>query len=174
MDVEVLIGRMLGADFLYAHGQIRETRPDSAENWTHLFWGYRRSNWRTERSDGICFVDSAAGSVTLHGTKVLEQAGVRHGPGFHLAERMLRPQYAPIWGRPGDDWRLKGPPVPMSDRVGRLDLVSTESEKVDGCIEVEMSTGRLETLETSAYHWHMEWYTEESEGPPDDHFEIAV
>lgn len=173
MDIEVLIGRMLGADFLYAHGEIRETGAGGDEDWTHMFWGYRRWNWRTERSDGISFVDSQSGSLTLSGSKVLERAAVRHGPGFHLAERMLRPQYAPIWGRPGDDWRLKGPLTSLNEGVERLDLVSTESGMVDGHIEVETSTGRLTTLETSAHYWNLEWCTEESEGSPEELFKIA-
>src|SRR5215210_3991122 len=109
---------MLGADFLYVHGELVERNLGESEQ-THEFWGYRRDRWRSERSDGLTFIDSPAGSATMHQQEVLEQSTAHHGLGFHLAERLLRPIHAPIWGRPSDDWRVSGPPAVLKDS-GRL------------------------------------------------------
>lgn len=175
VELEELLGPMLGADFLYVHGELLERHVGESEL-THEFWGYRRDRWRSQRSDGLSFVDSPAGSLTMSRRKVLEQSASRHGPGFHLAERLLRPIHAPIWGRVTDDWRLSGAPevLESSGRL-RLGLVATEqpAERV-GHIEVDPETGRLWNVTTPNFSWQLQWLTEESESSFDELFSLPV
>lgn len=176
MELEELLGPMLGADFLYVHGELVEHHVSEESALTHEFWGHRRDRWRVQRSDGLSFIDAPAGSVTMSQREVLEQSTSRHGPGFHLAERLLRPIHAPIWGRVSDDWRLSGQPQPL-EGSGRLQvgLVATEqpAERV-GHIEVDPESGRLWNVTTPIFSWQLMWLTEESEDSLEELFSLPV
>lgn len=172
MQLEHLLGPMLGANFLYVHGELVERRLGELER-IHKFWGYRTDRWRTERSDGLTFIDAPSGSATMHRGKTLEQGRSRHSPGFHLAERLLRPIHAPIWGRKSDDWRLTGSPETLDSGQLRLGLIDTEqpSDRT-GYVEVDPACGRLWIVSTPTFSWELQWLDEESTGDPDELFSL--
>lgn len=72
---------------------------------TEEFWHLKPDRWRLIGSDGITRIQNEEQGATtiVHGRR--GDVGPRFSL-FFLPETMLRPARAPIWGRPGDDWRL--------------------------------------------------------------------
>lgn len=165
---------MLGADFLYVSGELLDINRGRPKPVRHRFWAHRQ-NWRVERDDGVTFIDGDSGSVTIVHGRVRER-GPRHGPGFNLAERMLRPQYASIWGRPGDDWRLSDNIDPVSSQqptLARIELLgSPERFSERGRAEVDPDTGRLWRLETPGYTWELLTLSEDADADPEHLFRL--
>ncbi len=167
-----LIGPMLGADFLYADGLLVEITPEHPSGLEHRFWAYR-TMWRVERSDGVAFVDSSSQSITKVNGRVQER-GPKHAPGLHLPERLLRPKYADIWGRPSDDWKLTGSVhLPADDHeCVSLEIVRIGESGTRGHLLVEQATGRIRRLERPGSVWDLVELNEESNGDPAGLFSI--
>ena len=159
-----VIGPILGADFLFASGSVVETTPEHPDGLTHRFWGYR-TMWRVERSDGVSFIDSPTESLTIVNGRRGER-GPRHAPGLHLPERMLRPRYADIWGRSGDDWRLTGEVRPSETDAGEvvLGIARVDDMTEQGTVVVDRARGRIRRLARPGALWELVDLTEESDG----------
>lgn len=158
MDVRLadLIGPMLGADFLYAEGEVLDENSDRATAVVHRFWAHRH-DWRVERTDGVVFIDGPEGSTTVVKGQVTERHSQRHSPGTHVPEKLLRPQFAPVWGRPGEDWRLTDHIQSLpDDGLVRVQLQGTGARYQEhGGIDVDPQTGRLHALETPGFTWRL-------------------
>lgn len=168
-----LVGAMLGAQHLYVSGTLVETTDEQPDGRKHQFWSHGKK-WRVERSDGLVFVDAPPESITLSNGR-LQERGPAHHPGFHLPERLLRPQFAPIWGRPADDWRFNGEVQEVGsgvDLVG-LPLTHMEDDSQRGVAEVDLATGRIHALRTPRFTWELLDLSEESGEDLSQLFDLA-
>lgn len=157
-----LVGSMLGAQHLYVSGTLVETTDEQPDGRKHRFWSHNKK-WRVERSDGLTFIDAPPESITVTNGQVQER-GPAHHPGFHLPERLLRPQFAPIWGRPTDDWRFSGEVQQVASNRGLVGLPLThmEDNSERGVAEVDPVTGRIYKLSTPRFTWELLDLSEES------------
>lgn len=71
------------------------------------------------------FIGGRDGSATVVGGRVREHAPLHHGSGFHLPERLLRPRYAPVWDRTGEDWQLTDEVGDAGEGLGQVTLRGT-------------------------------------------------
>lgn len=172
MELTDLIGPMLGAEFLYAEGEVAETNSELPTPVVHTFWSYRK-RWRVERDDGVVLIDGPDRSITLVDGRTIETAPRPHGPGFHLAERLLRPRYAPVWGRPGEDWQLTDEVEDGGDGLVSVRLRGTGGRHTErGSIVVDPRSGHLHRVTTPGFEWTLLRFQEESPRNVEELFEV--
>lgn len=154
----VMLGATLGP---HVEGQVREKRPGRPEV-THKFWTDRGKLWRVERSDGLTYIDAKDGSATLNRRRIEEVAPVRHRAGFHLPARLLQPVYAPLWGRPDDDWcwgEATGSAGAANETPNMVEyglLRNDGSGEQVGLARIDPATGWLWHVETPDFRWSLE------------------
>lgn len=141
MNIKQLLDLMQGADYEYAEGVLRVTEDQEVR--IERFWTAGDDAWRLDRSDGMCFISNARlGSATFHNGRMLDA-----GPKLHLsllsADWLLRPRFARIWGRPGDDWQMLGEPKPLGPELCELQLVHADDPRTLGTLDIDQSTGRI-------------------------------
>lgn len=139
-----LVGTMLGAEHVYSAGLLEVTVP--GERRRERFWQLRGRQWRVERDDGLTFIsDQGVGSVTMVDGTVTER-GPALRPGVLLADQLLRPRYALVWGRPGEDWRLTDQLTEVAERRVRVELHPVDGQAARGHLVVDPVTGILHEL----------------------------
>jgi hypothetical protein len=135
---------MLGAEHVYADGMVEVLDQDDKRH--ERFWHMRGGQWRVERDDGLTFIsDEAVGSIRRLPDGTTE-TGPALGPGFFLADTLLRPRFAYIWGRPGEDWRLTDSITELGDRRLRIELAAVENRLDSAHAVIDPETGIIHEL----------------------------
>lgn len=142
--VFVLIGRMLGASLPWAQGTVTVTHDDDQH--TERFWQLRGRIWRVERSDGLTFIEREGIASRVLFADGRSESGPSAGVGRFAAGQLLRPASAPVWGRPGEDWRLAGTLEQAGEGRWRLPLVHVEGGYPHGHLVVDEVSGILHEL----------------------------
>lgn len=143
---------MLGAQHAFARGVISADFPqDPAIEEAFIYRGHPLE-WSSRSTAGVAVESDARGSATTAADH-LESGPPQHMSGTYFG-KLLRPKYAYIWGRPGEDWRPSG----RVDRVGpnfRVELVSDELARGEGWAVVDHQDFFLHELHTDGTTFRM-------------------
>ncbi|GAA1753768.1 hypothetical protein [Aeromicrobium alkaliterrae] len=140
-----ILGPLLGAQYAFARGVISADFPqDPAVEEAFVYRG-QPLEWSSRSTTGVAVETSMSESTTTAGDHV-EVGPPQHMAGTYFG-KLLRPKYAYIWGRPGEDWHPSG----RVDRVGlnfRVELVSDEVARGEGWAIVDHQDFFLHELHT--------------------------